>query len=95
MYLIARTKDFEKSYQRIKRSGKFKKQAKDALTEAIDILASGQKLPKKYEDHQLGGELRQYRECHIRGDLLLMYQIRKEELLLVLVNIGTHSYLGI
>ena len=95
MYLIARTKDFEKSFKRIKRSGKLKKQAKDNLTEAISILASGRKLPNEYKDHQLTGDLGRYRECHIKGNLLLVYQIQKEELLLVLVDLGTHSYLGI
>lgn len=95
MYLITRIKDFERSFRRIRRSGKFKKQAKASLMEAIDILASGRKLPQVYKDHQLDGELKYYRECHIKGDLLLVYQIRKSELLLVLVDIGTHSYLGL
>jgi mRNA interferase YafQ len=93
MYSISRTKDFEKSYKRIKESGKLKLQAKERLEEAIDTLAQGKKLPSAYKDHQLRGELKDYRECHIKGDLLLVYQIRKEELLLVLVDMGTHSYL--
>lgn len=95
MYLITRTKDFEKSYKRVKQSGQLKKQAKDKLEEAINILALGKKLPLEYKDHQLNGELRYYRECHVRGDLLLVYRIQKEELSVALVNIGTHSYLGI
>lgn len=95
MYLIIRTKDFEKSYKRIKHSGELKKQAKEKLEKAITILSSGKKLPIEYEDHQLTGELMAYRECHIKGDLLLVYQIQKDQLLLVLVDIGTHSYLGI
>jgi mRNA interferase YafQ len=92
MYLISRTSDFEKSYKRIKDSGKLKRQAKENLTEAINLLAHGKKLPTEYKDHQLRGELEQYRECHIKGNLLLIYQLRKKELLLVLVDIGTHSY---
>ena len=95
MYLVTRKKDFEKSFKRIKRSGRLKKQAKDNLAEAIEILASGKNLPRGYDDHQLTGELQHYRECHIKGDLLLVYQIRHEELVLVLVDIGTHSYLRI
>jgi mRNA interferase YafQ len=93
MYFISRTKDFEKSYKKIKDSGRLKSKAKESLREAIDILAQGKKLPPAYKDHQLQGELKQYRECHIQGDLLLVYQIRKGELLLILVDIGTHSYL--
>ena len=95
MYLVTRTKDFEKSFRRVERSGQLKKQAKDNLTEAIDTLACGKKLPREYDDHQLVGELQHYRECHIKGNLLLVYQIRHEKLLLVLVDIGAHSYLRI
>jgi mRNA interferase YafQ len=94
MYFISRTKDFEKSYKKIKNSGKLKHQAEESLMEAIDALAQGKKLPREYKDHQLRGELKHYRECHIQGDLLLVYQIREKELLLILVDIGTHSYLG-
>jgi mRNA interferase YafQ len=94
MYLISRTKDFERSYKKIKKSGRLKRQAKENLAEAIDTLAQGKKVPTEYKDHQLRGELKPYRECHIKGDLLLVYQIRKTELLLMLVDIGTHSYLG-
>jgi mRNA interferase YafQ len=93
MYLISRTRDFERSLRKIKASGRFKSQAKENLMEAIDMLAQGKKLPLAYKDHQLRGELKHYRECHVQGDLLLVYQIRRQELLLILVDIGTHSYL--
>ena len=93
MYRISRTKDFERSYKKIKNSGRLKNRAKENLVEAIDMLALGKKLPPEYRDHQLRGELKSYRECHIQGDLLLVYQIREHELLLILVDIGTHSYL--
>ncbi len=95
MYSIIRTHDFEKSYKKIKRSGQLKVKTKVKLEEVIGLLASGQKIPLSCKDHQLMGELQHYRECHIKGDLLLIYQIRKEELLLVLVDLGTHSYLRI
>jgi mRNA interferase YafQ len=94
MYVISRTKDFERSYQKIKASGKLKRRAQEKLAHAIDTLAQGKKLPPEYNDHQLQGELKHYRECHIKGDLLLVYQVRETELLLILVEIGTHSYLG-
>ena len=79
----------------MKHSGVFHEQTSESLREIITALASGEKLPAGCKDHQLKGELRNYRECHIKGDLLLVYQIQKEELLLVLVDMGTHSYLGI
>jgi len=34
-----------------------------------------------------------YRECHIKSDLLLVYQLKKDKLILLLVNIKNHSNL--
>jgi len=44
-------------------------------------------------DHALSGEWHGYRECHIKGDLLLVYQIHDDVLVLVLVDIGSHPQL--
>ena len=95
MYHVFRTKSFEKSYKRIKHSGELKQQVVANLSEVVEMLRNGEKLPADYEDHQLSGHLKNYRECHIRGDLLLVYQIRKAEFVLVLVDIGAHTYLGL
>jgi mRNA interferase YafQ len=92
MYTIRRLKDFEISVNRLKYSG-VKLSFKKKLEEVIDLLASGNKLPVGYKDHKLKGELSAYRECHIRGDLLLVYKIEKENLVLILVDINSHSKL--
>ena len=92
MYTIKRSKDFEVSIQRLKYSG-IKSSVKRKIEQTIDILAKGQKLPSNYKDHNLKGELSKYRECHIQGDLLLIYKIEKENLVLILINIGSHSQL--
>ncbi len=59
----------------------------------VNLLAQGEELPQKYRDHKLTGELKEYRECHIRPDLLLVYRIEEQELILVLIDIGSHSEL--
>lgn len=92
MYTIIRTKGFEKSFRRLTRGG-LTKRNKDSITEVIHMLASGKVLDKKYKDHQLKGEYKDYRECHVLNDLLLMYKIENDELILVLANIGSHSQL--
>lgn len=92
MYTIRRSKDFEISAQRLKHSG-IKPSVKKKIEQTIDALAKGEKLPLSYKDHCLNGELSKYRECHIKGDLLLIYKIEKENLILVLVDIGSHSQL--
>jgi len=63
----------------------------DLLDNAIRIIASGQMLPGKYCDHQLTGNWKGYRECHIEPDWLLIYKIEKGILVLTLARTGTHS----
>ena len=92
MYFLHRTREFEKSFKRLERSG-LSPRIREELADIIDCLASGEALGSEYKDHKLNGEYEDYRECHIRGDLLLLYQIRKKELVLLLVDIGSHSYL--
>ncbi len=92
MYTIRRLKDFEVSFRRISRSG-LKPSSIKKIENTIDILAYGKPLPPSYKDHKLTGDLKDFRECHIQPDLLLIYKVEKKELVLVLVNIGSHSYL--
>lgn len=93
MYSIVRTKQFEKSYQKLKRSGKFSKRLKNQLEIAIETLREDKKLASQFHDHQLTGELAPYRECHLQGDMLLVYKLEQEILVLVLVNIGSHAHI--
>ncbi len=88
MYLVFASKKYERTYERIKRHKDFNR---TKLEEVIDILARGEKLPQKYCDHKLTGNLKGSRECHVQNDLLLVYQIIQDKLVLVLVNIGSHS----
>ena len=61
------------------------------LQEVIRILATGKPLPKEYRDHQLQGRMSHLRECHIKGDWLLVYRIFEERLILSLHSTGTHA----
>jgi len=70
-----------------------KKRGKDIskLTAALSLLASGKPMPPEYRDHQLLGNFNDFRECHIEGNWLLMYQIFKDKLILSASGTGTHS----
>lgn len=70
-----------------------KKRGKDIskLTNVLDLLASGEKMPPKYKDHQLTGDLKDFRECHIENVWLLMYQYHDDVLTLTATGTGTHS----
>lgn len=75
-----------------------KKQKKDGidlnvLTNVIDILSKGKTLPEKYKNHPLKGCLKGYYDCHVLPDLVLIYKIEKEKLILILFDIETHSNL--
>ena len=95
MYHSIRTKKFEKSIEKIKKSGKLNRKVVNDIEKIIDLLKNKKQLPAKFKDHQLKGDFGEYRECHIQSDLLLVYRIIEEELVLVLVDIGTHSYLNL
>ena len=61
------------------------------LQEVIIMLAKGETLPSRYRDHQLKGRLSSFRECHIKGDWLLVYRIIEDKLVLSLHSTGTHA----
>lgn len=90
MYQIVHFKKFTKSLKRLVRGG-LKESVQKDIQVAINTLAAGKKLDAGYKDHQLHGELSAYRECHIQGDLLLVYQIVDKELVLILIDIGSHN----
>ena len=54
-------------------------------------LSNGIKLDSKFKDHPLKCELKEFRECHIKPDLLLIYRVREN--FLELIDIGSHSEL--
>ena len=85
-------------------STKFKKMLKkiqkqninlEELFTVIDKLANKEVLDIKYKNHNLVND-KYYKnccECHIRPDLLLIYQYNDEKLLLLLISVGSHSEL--
>ncbi len=93
MRAIEWTTQFKRDY---KREGKGQHRATlDAdLFPVVDTLANDQLLEPRYRDHALTGELKDYRDCHIKPDLVLIYQKPDGEVLR-LVRIGSHSELGL
>lgn len=63
---------FKKSYR------KLAQKEQDLLFELVDRLANNETLEEKYHDYQLKGKFAAYRECHIKPDLLLLYQKRND-----------------
>ena len=79
------TTQFKKDYKRIK------KQNKDLskLGVVIEKLVSGQFLEPQYRDHQLTGNWKDHRDCHIEPDWILIYRVTLNDL--YLERTGSHS----
>lgn len=84
----------------LKPTSKFKQDLKTAtkrgyniqlLKDVLEILAAGEALPEKYKDHNLQGNYKGCRECHITPDWLLIYEVSETQLILYLTRTGTHS----
>lgn len=63
-----------------------------AWAEALHRLCNDLELPDKYRDHELVGEFKGVRDCHIKPDLLLLYR-KIDEDYLQLIRLGSHSEL--
>lgn len=61
------------------------------LWEVIDKLLHGETLDPKYRAHILSGDRKGQWECHIRPDWLLVWEQNERELILIMLNTGTHS----
>ena len=60
-------------------------------TTVIYYLINDHEIPPKYRDHALSGEWSGFRECHIKPDLLLIYESGED--FIQLVRLGSHSEL--
>ena len=88
---IQYTTDFKKDLKRINKQGKDIKK----LNQIITRLANGEELEEKYKNHKLINNKYYYNcfECHIEPDLLLVYKYVNNDLIILLVNTGSHSEL--
>ena len=57
----------------------------------LHTLSSQKSLPPEAKDHSLIGEWDDFREFHVSGDLLVIYQV--ENTVIKLVRLGTHNQL--
>lgn len=61
------------------------------LRDVTNMLQEGVTLPPKHKDHQLTGNYKGYRECHIAPDWLLIYKKAETIKIVTLSRTGTHS----
>ena len=87
MLTVKFTTAYKKSSKLMKKRGK----NLSLLEEVIDTLRQGKALEERFRDHELKGNLKGFRECHIQPDWLLIYLIENDILTLTLVDTGSHS----
>lgn len=74
----------------------------DEVRAAIDILLEGEELPEDFGDHGLKRKLSNYHEFHVRdtpkgekpteiNDVVVIYKIEFNDLVLVAVDVGSHT----
>jgi mRNA interferase YafQ len=91
MRTIEWTRHFKRDYRRVKATPRYK-DIDTLLTGILDLLVNDQPLLASDRDHALTGNWVGLRECHVRPDLLLVYDKPRPDVL-ILNRLGSHSEL--
>lgn len=84
-YEIIYSKDYKKAIKKIDKS------LLPEIEYVLNKLANDEILEVKFKDHQLKGEYKDFRECHIKPNLLLVYKKDKNLLILIAFRLGSHG----
>ena len=91
MRALDRATAFKRDYKR-EAKGQHRATLESDLRPVLVALVTDQPLPAHYRDHDLTGDWRGYRECHVKPDLLLIYR-KVDADMLRLARLGSHSAL--
>ncbi len=86
-YELILTSKFKKSLKRARKRGL----DISLLESVVDKLQNNIDLEEKHHDHELKGDFKGFRECHIQPDWLLVYLKEDNVLTLTLVDTGSHA----
>ena len=87
MRTIEHTKAFKRDFKK-------RGELDTALIEALWKLVNDEALPEHYRDHALTGNWIDFRDYHIKPDLVLIYR-KPDADTLQLVRLGSHSELNL
>jgi mRNA interferase YafQ len=91
MRTIERSTAFKRDYKR-EAKGRYRTTLDEDLLPVIEALAADTQLDLRHRDHELSGEWKGYRDCHVKPDLLLIYR-KLNGNILRLARLGSHSEL--
>ena len=84
---LVTTTQFKKDLKRIRKRG----YDLSKLDDILQKLRAEESLPEKNHDHDLTGDYKGFRECHVESDWLLVYTVDNEKIILTASRTGTHS----
>lgn len=90
MYILKYSKKFKKNIKRFRSNVAFKS---EVLRHVTDKLLAKEKLDEKFRVHELKGDMSGQMELHLAPDILLTYEYQDDVLVLLYLNIGSHSEL--
>ncbi|MEI6649782.1 MAG: type II toxin-antitoxin system YafQ family toxin [Actinomycetes bacterium] len=93
MRSIEYSSQFKKDFKREKKSARCANLESD-LKDVLDFLVADRVLPAAFADHPLVGDWKDFRDCHVRPDLILIYR-KKGKAVLQLARLGSHSNLNL
>lgn len=93
MRTIEWTTQFKRDFKR-EAKGRYRTSLDEALFPVIECLAKDEILEARYVDHALSNNWKNHRDCHIKPDLVLIYQ-KPTPKLMRLIRLGSHSELGL
>ena len=86
-YSVRTTKRFDKSVEKMKKRGL----PMDDLRHVISLLMQTGTLPAQYRPHKPSGNMKDKWECNIKSEWLLVWEQHDKELLLIMIDTGSHS----
>jgi mRNA interferase YafQ len=93
MRTIEQTGQFRRDYKR-EAKGPHRETPVGDFTAIVMALANDRALAEKHRDHALTGDWKDFRDCHIKPNLVLIYG-KPNDTTLQLVRLGSHSELGL
>lgn len=93
MRTIEWTSKFKRDYRR-EAKGRHAATLDTDLLPIFESLVNDQPLDQRHRDHALTGDWKDFRDCHVKPDLILIYQ-KNGDHILRLVRLGPHSELGL
>ncbi|MEI7824377.1 MAG: type II toxin-antitoxin system YafQ family toxin [Chlorobiaceae bacterium] len=93
MRSIKYTNQFRRDLKR-ERSGIHGKILEKLLTDVTSLLLRDEPLPQSYCDHPLKGKWNGYHDCHIKPDLIVIYNKTNTDII-ELIRLGSHSELNL